>query len=145
MGVNWQNNNLYQSLKDYERESGTTLAERNAMANPYGSHSFGGLLISQLLPTLIMGGAQTIAGTTGLNGSGDTGSETDTNAQTSLYSSLGATLNKFDKAIANHNSADIDKYLKELKGLKDDNPSNRQIARAYDNAVKKKNNAGSQS
>ena len=139
-GVNWQNNDYYRALKDYEKESGTTLAERNAAANPYGSHSFGGLIISQLLPQLIMGGAEKLAGI-GLHGSGDTGSATDTKGQTNLYSKLGTALRNFDNAIASKNTSDIDKYLGQLKQLSEDNPDSRLISKAYENAKKKKNAA----
>ncbi len=139
-GVNWQNNGVYQGLKDYERETGTTLAERNAAANPYGSHSFGGLLISQVLPQLLIGGAEKLAGGTGLNGSGNTGSITDIDGQTNLASSVGSILRKFDEAIASNNTADVDKYLGELKNIKDKNPKNTRIVSVYENALKKKNN-----
>ena len=139
MGVNWQNNNIYQGLKDYEKECGLSLAERNAIQNPYGSHSFGGLLISQLLPQLIMGGAEIIAGS-GLNGSGDTGSETNVEGEIDTFSNIGQTLRKFDTALADGKDEDVDKYLSELKKIADDNPNKRHAEEAYEKALEKKKN-----
>ena len=54
--VSWQNTDFYRGLKQQERETGWTVADHNRVNNPYGSHSFGGLLLSQMLPQLLMGG-----------------------------------------------------------------------------------------
>lgn len=135
MGVNWQNNPYYKALKDYEKESGTTLAERNAIANPNGSHSKLGVIGTSLFLGLANFGLNELGNSS--NGSQDTGSETDIDNSKKALSNLGKTLRNFDKAIASQNTADIDKYLKELKELA---PSSANAQKAYDNAVKKRKN-----
>lgn len=139
MGVNWQNNDVYQGLKDYEKQCGLSLAERNAIANPYGSHTFGGLLISQVLPQLLIGGAEKL-GNSGLCGSGDTGSETDVEGEKNTLSGIGKTLRQFDTALAAGKSEDADKHLGELKKIADDNPDNRRAQQVYEKALEKKKN-----
>lgn len=133
--VNWQNNDYYLALKDYEKESGTTLAERNAMANPYGSHTFGGLLVS-LLPQLLVGGAEKIAGG-GLKGSEDTGSKTDIASETMQNAELGRLTSRYDGKL---NSSNIDEYIKELESFKTLYPKNKRIDAAIAEAKKKKEN-----
>ena len=134
--VNWQNNSYYQALKDYEKETGTTLAERNAMANPYGSHSFGGVLLSQLLPQLLVGGAEKIAGG-GLKGSGDTGSKTDIASETMQNAELGRLTSRYDGKL---DASNIDKYIKELDSFKTLYPKNKRIDAAIAEAKKMKQN-----
>lgn len=68
MGVNWQRGELYTALKNQER-TGLSLSEQNALANPYGNQSFGGLLLSQCLPQLLSGGMEFLAGKVGGGGS----------------------------------------------------------------------------
>ena len=44
MGVNWQNNDTYQSIRRSERESGISFAQQNALMNPNGVHSIWGVV-----------------------------------------------------------------------------------------------------
>lgn len=136
MGVHWQDNSYYAALKDYEKDAGTSLAQRNALENPYGNHSTLGVL-----------GVSLFSGVTNLAikkwgsglGGNDTGSETDVNSTKNFKSTVGRALANFDSALSKNNSSDVDKYLQELKTLADDNPNDRQVQKAYENALNKKN------
>ena len=138
MGVNWQSNDYYRALKDYEKDSGLSVADQNRINNPYGNHSFGGLLISQILPQLIVGGAEKIG--IGLSGSGDTGSETNVEESTNSAKGINYIKSKLDKAIESKNQTDIDKYLKEFERMANENP--KRYKSAYEAAKAKVNNGG---
>ena len=140
MGVNWQNNEYYRTLIKEERNTGFSVADRNRIANPYGNHSFGGLLISQLLPQLLMGGAEKLGAK--LEGSSDTGSATDIKQKTQEDSNLGFILSQFNKAIEEKDPQKIDSYLKELETLKNKYPNVSKYQDAYANALAKKQNNG---
>lgn len=136
MGVHWQDNSYYAALKDYEKDTGMSLAQRNALENPSGNQSTWGVLGVSLFSGVTNFALNKLG--SGLGGN-DTGSETDVNSTKNLMSSLGQTLRNFDLALAKNNTNDVDKYLKELKTLAEDNPNDRQVQKAYENALKKKN------
>ena len=138
MGVNWQNNEYYRDLKAYEKETGFSVADQNRIANPYGSHSFGGLLISQVLPQLLMGGAEKLG--TKLGGSSNTGSATDIKSSTDEKAKLNKILRGFDKAINKGDTVNIEKYYKDLQDLSTKNPGNTNYTKALELAKKKKEN-----
>ena len=126
MGVNWQQNDTYQYLKDLKKTTGLSYAEHNALNNPYGNHSFGGLLISQLLPQLVSGGAQLLSNH--IHGSEPDSEDYDVGGRTSI-------LKDYNKALRGYNSATTDedkkKFAKQLQQLAKDNPDNRTIANGY--------------
>ena len=112
MGVNWQKNDYYQGLKDYEKECGLSLAERNAIQNPYGNHSFGGLLISQLLPQLIVGGTEKLAG--GLNGTMPEDEGIDVKLSSSSIRDFTQAKKMYDEAKRSGNTKKQEKWAAEL-------------------------------
>ena len=126
--VNWQNNEVYAIIKGKEKESGISFAEQNAAAG-LSCHSIWGVVAVEG----VLGAFGTL--TTKLNS--DNG---DVEGTTKTTSRLKNIIADFDKAVASGNSSDIDKYLTQLEDLKEDNPDNRQIARAYETALKKKKN-----
>lgn len=140
MGVNWQNNDYYRSLKNYESETGLSVADQNRIANPYGNHSFGGLLISQVLPQLLMGGAEKLGAK--LEASSDTGSAINVEASTEEKVNLNKILRNFDKAIRRGKTEDIETHYNALKKLSTDNPNNTEYKRILEQATQKKENSG---
>ncbi len=131
MGVHWQNNRLYQGYMDL-KNSGPSVAEQNAAANPYGSHSFGGLLISQLIPQLLIGGGELLADKSdGLNGSQDTGSETDVGGSTNVIHSFNEAKRKYDSAVAKNDNEGILKYAQELQKIGEEHKGEPVIDRGY--------------
>ena len=122
-------------VRDWERQSGLTTAERNRQLNPNGCHTFGGLLIGQILPQLLIGGAEKFGGA--LNGSGDTGSETDVEAEISENRNLAHVQKNFSSAMKSKNYADAEKYLKELKSMAD---SDSKYTKYYNEAKKSYDN-----
>ena len=128
--VNWQNSEAYKFIEQSEKATGMTFAEQNS-ARGLDCHSIWGVL-----------GVNIFQGATGmaLNAieNGDTGSKTDISSRKQLMATLGGTLSNFDRAIANNNPTDIDKYLGELRSLRDANPNNRRIARAFETAQQKR-------
>lgn len=130
MGVNWQNNDYYQGLKDYEKKTGFTLAEQNAINNPYGSHSFGGLLISKLLPQLIFGVGEKLGG--GLNGTMPEDEGIDVQQSSSAIKEFTKVKKNYDRA----SGEDKIKYAKELQKLGEANPDNPTISKIYNTTFK---------
>lgn len=129
MGVNWQNNPYYRALKDYEKDSGTTLAERNAIANPNGSHSKLGVIGTSLFLGLANFGLNELGNST--NGSQETGSETDVPQSTSSIKAFGQAVKNYKAAVKNGKEEDIKKYAKEVVKLGDANPNNPTIKAIY--------------
>lgn len=135
--VNWQTNDYYINLKDYEKETDLSVADQNRINNPYGNHAFGGLLVSQLLPQLLMGGAQKLGAK--LEGSGNTGSETNIVDQKAPLIKLEEIKNKYQKS---SDSNAITTYISELTTLKEKYPDNKKIIDALEQAKKTQQNGG---
>ena len=140
MGVNWQNNEYYRTLINEERNTGFSVADRNRIANPYGNHSFGGLLISQVLPQLLMGGAEKLGAK--LEGSSDTGSATNVKASTEEKININKILRKFDRAVKKGDKKEIETHYNTIKKLSTDNSENTQYKRILEHATLKKENSG---
>lgn len=140
MSVHWQNSSYYKSLKDYEKESGMTLAERNALANPNGNHSTWGVLGTSLFLGLTNFGVNNLVSS--VSGSQDTGSETDVPQSTSAIKAFGQAVKNYNAAVKNGNEEDIKKYAKEVVEIGDANPDNPTIKAIYtkdfSQAVKKR-------
>lgn len=132
MSVNWQKSEVYHFIKQTEKDSGMSYAEQNA-ARGLSGHSIWGILGVQLFQGVADMALGKLEGT-------DTGSKTDISSRKQLMATLGGTLANFDRAIANKNPEEIDKYFEELKSLRDANPNNRRIARAFETAQQKKDN-----
>ena len=131
--VNWQNSDHYKSLKDYEKETGLSLAERNAQMNPNGNHSALGIFGVSLFTGLFNMGLD--YATEKINGSQDTGSETDVGGSTNVLHSFNEAKRKYDSAVAKNDSEGILKYAQELQKIGDesDNPT---IKRLYTGKLK---------
>ena len=122
-------------VRDWERPNGLTIAERNAQINPQGCHTFGGLLIGQILPGLLVGGAEKLAG--GLNGSGDTGSETNVEEGIKNNRNLSYIQKSFSAALNEGKYTEAERYLKELKSMSE---SDSKYTKYYNEAKKSYDN-----
>ena len=125
MSVNWQSNEYYKGLKTYEKKSGTTLAERNVAANPYGKHSLFGVLLLQAVPPLLVSGAENLFSGNGLNGTTPKDDGTDVSACKTEISKFTKIKQRYDKARSKNDKTGAEKYLKMLHeiGSTSENPT----------------------
>lgn len=121
MSVHWQDNSYYRALKDYEKETGMSLADRNALANPNGSHSTWGVLGVSLFTGVTNFAINKLG--SGLGGN-DTGSKTDVKSYKDIMGEWGSIKYKYDNALKSGNQEDVGKYYKELKSFYDNNNEN---------------------
>ena len=133
--VNWQKSDYYKSLKDYEKQTGRSLAERNYLQNPNGNHSTWGVLGVSLFTGLFNMGLD--HATEKINGSHDTGSETDVGGSTNVLHLFNEAKRKYDSAVAKKDNEAILKYAQELQKIGDesDNPT---IKRLYTGELRTK-------
>ena len=133
MGVNWQKNDYYSALKDQERITGLSVADRNRINNPFGSHTFLGVLGTQLLPQIFNFSEQALG--TGLNGSSQTGSATNVPSSDSDLKNFEAWLKKYNEAKANGDKDNkLKQYAQELDRIRkehDNENGNPTIRRCY--------------
>lgn len=128
MSVHWQDNSYYRALKDYEKETGMSLAERNALANPNGNHSTLGVLGVSLF-SAATNFAMNKWGS-GLGGN-DTGSETDVETERNLITRSKTIRSEIDTAINKNDTYSVNKWLNAFKDLANDRPNNRTIQQTY--------------
>lgn len=127
--VNWQTNDYYINLKDYEKETGLSIADQNRINNPFGNHSAIGLAGVSLFTGLVQLGAEKLGN--GLNGTTPEDNGFDTGQRTSAIKEFGSVKIKYDKAIKAGNQAEIKKYAKELVELANANKGNPTIDNIY--------------
>ena len=127
--VNWQKSDYYKSLKDYEKQTGLSLAERNYLQNPNGNHSTWGVLGVSLFTGLFNMGLD--YATEKINGSQDTGSKTDVGGSTNVIHSFNEAKRKYDSAVAKDDNEGILKYAQELQKIGEEHKGEPVIDRGY--------------
>ena len=123
----------YSALKDQERKTGLSFADRNRINNPFGSHTFLGVFGTQLLPQIFNFSEQALG--TGLNGSSQTGSATNVPSSDSDLKNFEAWLKKYNEAKANRDKDNkLKQYAQELDRIRqehDNENGNPTIRRCY--------------
>ena len=124
MGVNWQNNDTYQSIRRSERESGISFAQQNALSNPYGVHSIWGVIGVSLFNGIAGFCMQNAPNW--VNGGGG-GASDDVDSSVSTIKDFNKLLTKYSEA-----KDDEKEGLKtQLKTMADANPNNLTIQKAW--------------
>ena len=121
MGVNWQNNDTYQSIRRSERESGISFAQQNALMNPNGVHSIWGIVGVSLFNG-IAGFCMQNAPNWVNGGGGDASDDVDSSV---------STIKDFNKLLTKYSEAKDDEkegLKSQLKTMADANPNNLTIS-----------------
>ena len=123
MGVNWQNNDTYQSIRRSERESGISFAQQNALMNPNGVHSIWGIVGVSLFNG-IAGFCMQNAPDWIQSGGGGGG---DVDSSVSVIKDFNSVLTSYNKAEGEEKT----KLKNELQTLAQANPDNATIQKAW--------------
>ena len=123
MGVNWQDNSVYKDVKQSERESGISYAQQNALMNPNGVHSLGGI-ISVSLFNAVTGFCMQNAPDWIQSGGGGT----DVSATTDVLKDFNNLTDKFRKETDTTKKRE---YAQQLQQLALENPDNKSIMNGY--------------
>ena len=132
--VSWQNNSFYRELKVQERETGLSLADRNRLQNPYGTHSTGGMITGALLSLLLSGNGANILTSCAEYFSSDKNDKPEdvksVEEKTSKLSEFNKARENFEKAKKDGNTKNMYKYLAEMVLLGKEDPNNKTIQSA---------------
>ena len=125
MGVNWQNNDTYQAIKQSERDTGISFAQQNANMNPNGVHNpwavFGVSLFNNITSFCMHNASGWAAAAQQSDG-------TEVSSSTSALKDFNNLIQQFKDETDQAKRKD---YAQQLQQLALENPDNKSIMNGY--------------